>query len=322
MSARVLVTGATGFVGRAIVARLVADDVPVCAAVRRDAVEITGARTVQVADLCATTDWRAALNGCSAVVHCAARVHVMHDDTSDPLAEYRRVNVEGTLALARQAAAAGVRRFVFISSIKVNGEATTPGAPFRASDQPHPVDPYGVSKLEAERALQVFAESSALELTIIRPPLVYGPGVKANFLSMAKWIARGIPLPLGAIDSNRRSFVALANLVDLVVHCLRRDEAAGQVLLVSDGEDLSTTELLRRTAEALGASPVLIPIPESILAFGARLLRREDLWQRLGGTLQVDATATRDRLGWRPAVSVDEGLRAAVAPLKRAGAAP
>lgn len=315
-------TGATGFVGGALLARLVSDGIPVTAAVRHEAPEIAGTRTVHVADLGPTTDWRAALDDCRAVVHCAARVHVMHGGGVDPLADYRVANVEGTLALARQAAAAGARRFVFISSIKVNGDGTPPGHPFRASDRPQPVDPYGISKLEAERALQEFAATGALELTIIRPPLVYGPGVKANFLSMARWIARGVPLPLGSITANRRSFVALANLVDLITRCLQRDEAIGQVFLVSDGEDLSTAELLRRTAKALCVAPLLLPVPESLLSFGARLLRRHELWQRLGGTLQVDSTPTRERLGWYPPVSVDEGLRLAVEGLRRVGATP
>ena len=321
MSQAVLVTGATGFVGRALVARLRSDGVPVTASVRQAVTEMDGARIARVADLGPQTDWRAALDGCRAVVHCAARVHVMHDGASDPLATYRVANVEGTLALARQAAEAGARRFIFISSVKVNGESTCPGHPFRASDQPQPVDPYGVSKLEAEQALQAFAATGALELTIIRPPLVYGPGVKANFLTMARWIARGVPLPLGGITANRRSFVALANLVDLIVCCLQRDEAVGQLFLVSDGEDLSTAELLNYTARALGVAPRLVTIPASVLSLGARLLGRRDLWQRLGGTLQVDAAATCVRLGWHPPVSVHDGLRAAVAQLRRSGAA-
>jgi nucleoside-diphosphate-sugar epimerase len=316
MSEMVLVTGATGFVGSAVVARLLADGVPVCAAVRLETTRFAGARTVRVAGLGASTEWRRALDGCRAVVHCAARVHVMRDDARDPLAEYRAVNVEGTIALAKQAAAVGARRFIFISSIKVNGEATALGTPFRASDHPHPVDPYGISKLEAEHALEELAATGALDLTIIRPPLVYGPGVKANFLSMARWIGRGVPLPFGGITGNRRSFVALANLVDLIVTCLHREAAVGQLFLVSDGEDLSTAELLRRTAMALGVAPRLAVVPATVLAAVVRVLGRPGLWQRLGGNLQVDATPTYERLGWRPPVSLDEGLRAAVAELR------
>jgi len=312
----ILVTGATGFVGRAVVERLSCDGAEVTAAGRSTATFADGVKFVRVGDLGASTDWSAALRGCAAVVHCAARVHVMRDSSDDPLAAFRTANVDGSLALAKQAAAAGVRRFVFISSIKVNGEATVAGTPFRATDQPNPVDPYGMSKLEAEQALQRLAETGAIDLVIIRTPLVYGEGVKANFLSMARWIARGIPLPFGGITSNRRSFVALANLVDLIVTCIQRDEAVGQVLLVSDGEDLSTADLLRRTARALGVRPRLLPVPAVALALGARLVGRRDLWQRLGGTLQVDSAPTRQLLHWTPPVSVDEGLRAAVASLR------
>ena len=311
----VLVTGATGFVGRAVVDRLSRDGTAVTAAGRSDAAFADGVKFVRVGDLGATTDWSAALRGCDAVVHCAARVHVMQDGSADPIAAYRTANVDGSLALAQRAAAAGIRRFIFISSIKVNGEATVLGTPFRATDRPNPLDPYGISKLEAEQALQRLADTGAIDLVIIRSPLVYGPGVKANFLSMARWISRGVPLPFGGITANRRSFIALENLVDLIVTCVTRDEAVGQTLLVSDGEDLSTAELLRRTARALGVPARLLPIPAGALALAARLLGRADLWQRLGGTLQVDSAPTRQRLNWTPPVSVDEGLRAAVASL-------
>jgi len=316
---RILVTGATGFVGRAVVDRLVQDGTSVTASVRRDPTTRIGIREVRVGDLGPATDWKAALEGCDAVVHCAARVHVMSDTATDPLASYRAANVEGSVALAKQAAAAGVRRFVFISSIKVNGEGTALGNPYRASDRPAPVDPYGISKLEAEQALQALAATGAIDLVILRPPLVYGPGVKANFLSMARWIARGVPLPFGGVNANRRSFVALANLVDLIVTCLRHPAAVGQVFLVSDGEDLSTGDLLRRTARALGVSARLLPVPSALLAFGATALGRRDLWQRLGGTLQVDSMPTRERLGWTPPVTVDAGLRAAVEGLREGG---
>jgi nucleoside-diphosphate-sugar epimerase len=316
--ARTLVTGATGFIGRAVVGRLYREGVAVTAAGRNDSVSCAAVPFVRVIDLGSTTDWTVALAGCGAVVHCAARVHVMSDKSGDPLNAYRAANVEGTVTLAKQAAAAGVRRFVFISSIKVNGEATVPGLPYRATDRPAPVDPYGISKLEAEEALQALAATGAIELVIIRPPLVYGPGVKANFLSMARWIARGVPLPFGGLKANRRSFVALENMVDLIVTCLQHPAAVGQVFLVSDGEDLSTAELLRRTAKALDVPSRLIPVPAPLLALGARAIARQDLWHRLGGTLQVDATPTRERLGWMPPINVDEGLRAALAGLRNA----
>ncbi len=315
----VLVTGSTGFVGRALVEHLVARDDAVIASVRREAAIRRGLKEVRIGDLGPATDWGPALAGCRAVIHCAARVHMIRDVAPDPLAAFRTANVDGSLALAGQAAAAGVRRFIFISSIKVNGEGTVLGAPYRASDVPRPVDPYGISKHEAEQALIEFAASGAIDLVIIRPPLVYGPGVKANFLSMARWIARGIPLPFGAVTANRRSFVALENLVDLISTCLTHEAAVGQVFLVSDGEDLSTAGLLGRTARALDVAPRLIPVPPSMLAFGAGLVGRRDLWQRLGGTLQVDAAPTRSRLAWHPPLSVDEGLRAAVAGLRTGG---
>jgi len=310
--ARVLVTGATGFVGGAVVERLVHEELPVSITVRRAAIERVGVRAFPIGDLGPATDWTAALQGCDTVVHCSARVHVMRDTADDPLAAYRVANVEGTMALAKQAVAAGVRRFIFISTIKVNGEGTILGQPYHADDHPAPADPYAISKFEAERELQSLAASGAFELVIIRPPLVYGPGVKANFLRMAQLMVLGVPLPLGSVEKNRRSFVALDNLTDLIFICLGHPAAAGQVFLVSDGEDLSTAELLRRTARALGVPPRLPRLPSSLLSMGAILLARPDLWQRLGGTLQVDITTTRERLGWNPPVTVDQGLRAAV----------
>jgi len=232
----------------------------------------------------------------------------MHEQAADPYVEFRRVNVEGTLQLARQAAVAGVRRFVFISSIKVNGEDTTQGIPFSPDGAREPKDAYGTSKCEAEQGLQALAAETDMEVVIIRPVLVYGPGVKANFLSMMRWLSRGIPLPFGAIH-NKRSLVALDNLVDLIVTCIDHPAAANQVFLVSDGEDLSTTDLLRRMASALGKPARLLPVPAWLLEFGARLLGKQDLAQRLCGSLQVDISKTRELLGWTPPVSVDEGLR-------------
>lgn len=306
---RVLLTGASGFVGRAVQARLLAEpDCQVRAAFRKlpDAAP-SGVELCQSPSLDAQGDWLTALAGVDVVIHCAARVHVMNEQAADPLAEFRRVNVEGTLRLARQAVEAGVRRLVFVSSVKVNGERTEPGRPFRADDVPLAEDPYGISKREAEEALLALGAESGLEVVIVRPPLVYGPGVKANFQAMMRWLARGVPLPLGAIH-NRRSLVAVDNLADLLVRCLTHPAAAGQRFLASDGEDLSTTDLLRRLGEALARPARLIPVPSSWLEVGAALLGRRDLSQRLCGSLQVDIDKTRELLGWTPPLTVDQAL--------------
>ncbi|UUZ71752.1 SDR family oxidoreductase [Polaromonas sp. P1(28)-8] len=307
----ILVTGATGFVGSSLVVRLVREGIETRACVRRDHVELPeGVQAVRVDNLTAETDWHHALSGVEVVVHAAARVHVMQDAATDPLQEFRRVNVQGTLQLARQAAAAGVRRFVFISSIKVNGEATQPGHPFTADDAPAPLDAYGISKMEAEQGLRELAAQTGMELVIIRPPLVYGPGVKANFQAMMRWLARGMPLPFGAIH-NQRSLVALDNLVDLIVTCIHHPAAANQTFLVSDGEDLSTSQLLRRMGQALGKPARLIPVPPALLKVGAASVGKPAFAQRLCGSLQVDISKTRQLLGWRPPVSVDVGLKKA-----------
>jgi nucleoside-diphosphate-sugar epimerase len=229
----------------------------------------------------------------------------------DALAEFRRVNVGGSLALARAAAAAGVRRFVFISSVKVHGEATAPGRPFREDDPPAPMDAYGISKMEAEQALWEVSAATGMELVIIRPPLVYGPGVKANFAALVRLVRRGWPLPLGAIH-NQRSLVSLDNLVDLIMTCLRHPRAADEAFLVSDGQDLSTTELVRCLGKALGRVPVLVPVPATLLRGLAAATGRSEVVQRLCGTLQVDVTRARQLLGWSPPVPVAEGLRRAV----------
>ena len=312
MSTRtILVTGASGFVGRAVVARILADgrEVP-RSALRATSTLKPGGETVYVAELGAGADWGAAVRGVQTVIHCAARVHVMRESAADPLAEFRRVNVEGTAALARQAAAAGVERFVFLSSIKVNGEETLPGRPYGATDTPAPADAYGVSKLEAESAVLAIANETAMTASIIRPVLVYGPGVKGNFLTLMRLLSAGVPLPLGAVD-NRRSLVALDNLCDLVLTCARHQAAANRTFLLSDGEDMSTTELLRRTAVALGVAARLIPVRTSLLRAAMALTGMGSFGRRLLGSLQVDIAPTRDALGWRPPVAVDAALRAA-----------
>ena len=309
----ILITGATGFVGKASMQRLLADD-----AVQGLAVAMRGSgqrwpervSSYVTGDLTATTNWTAALQGVSAVLHCAARVHVMADTAANPLDEFRRVNVQGTLNLARQAAAVGVRRFVFVSSIKVNGESTQTGQSFAAGDAPAPMDAYGVSKMEAEQGLRELSAQTGMEVVIIRPPLVYGPGVKANFAAMMRWLRRGVPLPLGAIH-NQRSLVALDNLVDLLVTCITHPAAANQTFLVSDGEDVSTTELLRRMGQAMSHPARLVPVPASWLQLAATLVGKRDVVQRLCGSLQVDIEKTRQLLGWRPPLTLDQGLKKA-----------
>lgn len=293
----VLVTGAAGFVGTALCRTLRAAGTSVRATVRKGA----GPGETNVGDLNGSTDWRAALAGCDVVYHLAARVHVMADVDQDPLRAYREVNVDGTLNLARQAVAAGVRRFVFVSSVKVNGEATT-GQPFTASDVPMPCDPYGQSKMEAEQALQQLARDSGLEVVIVRPPLVYGPGVKANFLSLIKLVEKGIPLPFGSID-NARSMVAVDNLVDLLIVCGTHLRAPGHIFMVSDGADMGIRELVTKIAKAMHKRLLLVPVPVGLMTGAAKLIGKQGVVDRLLGSLQVDIENTRVTLEWQPVVT-------------------
>jgi nucleoside-diphosphate-sugar epimerase len=310
---------------------------------------------VQIGNIGPKTDWSKALVCIDGIVHLAARVHVMHDSAADPLSAFRRVNVAGTKRLAQQAAEAGVKRLVYISSVKVNGEKTEDesrgqrsevrsrrsdvrgqgGEPkqfFSEKDVPEPQDPYAVSKWEAEQGLMAIAEETGLEVVIIRPPLVYGPGVKANFRFLMEWVRRGVPLPLGTVY-NKRSFVALDNLVSFIIRCIDHPRAANEVFLISDGEDVSTTELLQKIARAFGKRSFLLPVPVGLMTFVAGLIRRlrrftqikrrtkngltqrrkvakvGDVADRLFGSLQVDSSKARDLLGWTPVVSMDEALK-------------
>jgi len=304
-----LVTGANGFVGRALCSRLAnMDNFATRAALRGTCrAPVAGVQAVSIGDLSATTDWGPALSGVDLVVHAAARVHVMKEDAADSLAEFRRVNVDGTLHLARQAAAAGVRRFIFISSVKVNGEVSLPGFPIKADDVPAPQDAYGLSKYEAEQGLRQLAASTAMEVVVIRPVLVYGPQVKANFQSMMRWVQRGVPLPFGAVD-NRRSLVSLANLVDLIITCFDHPAAANQTFMASDGDDVSLTQLLQALGRALGRPARLLPVPSGVLRAAAMLLGRRDMAQRLLGSLQVDIEKNQQLLGWHPPHTLEQGL--------------
>jgi nucleoside-diphosphate-sugar epimerase len=302
----VLVTGASGFVGSQVFSELEMDERFRPLGVVRS---IKGkSHHVPVGDLNCDTQWHEVLASQGVVIHTAARAHIMKDEVPDPLAEYRKVNVDGTLNLARQAAEAGVRRFVFISSIKVNGEQTPVNQPFTAEDASAPEDAYGVSKMEAEQGLQALAAETGMEVVIIRPPLVYGPGVKGNFASMIKLVEKGLPLPLGAIH-NKRSLVALDNLVGLIITCIDHPAAANQAFLAGDGEDRSTTELLQGVARAMGKPSRLVPVPAGLLMFGATVLGKKAMAQRLLGSLQVDISKARNLLGWQPPLSVEEGLK-------------
>lgn len=301
---RVLVTGASGFVGRALCQQLAARGVDFVRTTRRE--DKVAPTSVVVGELADDVDWSTVLSGVDVVVHLAGRVHVMRDSAADPLAEFRRVNTQGTLNLARQAATARVRRFVFVSTVKVNGEGGAQA--YTEDDRPAPQGAYARSKWEAECGLREIAADTAMEVVTVRPPLVYGPGVKANFLSMMRWIKRGLPLPLGAIH-NQRSLVALDNLVDFLMVCATHPAAANQTFLVSDGEDLSTTQLLVRIAAALGRPARLLPVPVWVIHAGASLLGKSGFAQRLCGSLRVDIAKAKSLLGWSPPLSVEEGLR-------------
>ncbi len=303
----ILVTGSNGFVGRSL-----------CNQLRQSAFQVTqvgrapasadGGAYRQVVSIDGTTDWSTILDEVEVVIHLAARVHVMQENLVDPIVAYWQTNVEGTLNLARQALNAGVKRFIFVSSIKVNGEQSFPGKPFTAEDMPMPEDAYGKSKWEAEQGLLALAKDSNMVVVIIRPPLVYGPGVKGNFSTMIKLLQTGLLLPFGAI-ANKRSLVAIDNLIHLIMVCINHPAAANQVFLVSDGEDLSTTALLRRLALAAGVSSRLIPLPAAWVNFVFSVLGKKMMAGRILGSLQVDISKTRELLGWQPPVTVDQGLR-------------
>lgn len=303
------VTGAAGFVGRHLVhamhgtgqsVRAISRSLPI---ERRKGVDYRLNLGLSSAD-----EWRELFRDVDCVVHLAARAHIVGKPDRHAAEEFKRVNTEGTATLARAAAQCRVRRFVLVSTAKVHGELSRPGRPFTAHDAPAPADPYAISKWEAEKAARDIGQASGMDVVVVRPPLVYGPGVRANFQSMMDWLLRGIPLPFGSID-NRRSLVGVGNLVDFIVRCTEVPDAASRTFLVSDGEDLSTRELLRRLARQLAVPARLIPVPPPVLRMAAWAVRRSDVYIKLCGNLQLDIRAGCDTLKWQPPVSVDEGLR-------------
>lgn len=304
---KALITGATGFVGTALRARLAASGVEVVPAVRSK----SGLpHEVVIGNLDASTDWRSALTACDAVVHLAARVHVMEDSAQNPLTLYRASNTDATLNLARQAAQAGVKRFIFISTIKVNGEGRDTA--YRETDTPAAEDAYAISKWEAERGLHEIAQETGLEVVILRPPLVYGPGVKANFLRLIQTVQKGWPLPLGAIR-NRRSLLYLGNFVDAIRVCVEHPAAAGQTFLLDDGQAVSTPDLIRAVAHAMGRPARLLAVPVGVLELAGALLGKRAAVARLTGSLFVDGSFIRSRLGWMPPFTMQQGLDVTVA---------
>ena len=309
----ILITGASGFIGSRLCEILLQNNNNVKAVTRNkllsgNFIESENFSNIVIKDINGSTQWEEQLANIDCVIHLAARVHIMNDLSDDPIKKYRDLNTLSTINLARQAVKAGVKRFIYLSTIKVNGEYTLVNTPFKASDHANPSDPYALSKLEAEKSLLALSSKEKIEVVIIRPPLVYGPGVKANFLSMMSWVNRGVPLPLGLIQ-NKRSLVALDNLVNLIEVCILHKEAANEVFLVSDDEDLSISELLSKIAKALDKPNRLLPIPLILIKLIFNVLGKKDLSRRLLGSLQVDINKTKNILNWKPIVSIDQALK-------------
>lgn len=307
---KVLVTGASGFIGRRVCEVLQALNISIAPIIRAESDVHFQQTPIVIGNITAATDWRDALVGVETIIHLAARVHVMKDTAADPLAEFRTTNVDATLNLAKQAVQAGVRRFIFVSTVKVNGEET-PDQPFTVFDQPAPLDYYGQSKFEAEVALQALAKETGLELVIVRPPLVYGPRVRANFFKLIQITYMGFPLPFGGVN-NRRSLVALDNLVDLLVTCISHPAAVNQTFLVSDDQDVSLSRLLKLIAQVMNKKLWLIPAPIKILQLFGALTGKSAVVNRLFGSLQVDISHTKQTLNWQPTMSVEQGIQQTV----------
>ena len=306
----ILVTGATGFVGSRLVNQLIVDGryQPIVVVRSNKIALLQNVKRRVIDNILPNTNWSSVVEDVDVIIHLAARVHVMNDTVSDPLAEFRRINTEATLNLAKQAAKAGVKRFIFLSSIKVNGEMTKAGHFFSANDDFIPTDPYGLSKYEAEQGLLNMVEETGMDVVIIRPPLIYGPGVKANFALMMKWIKKGLPLPLGAVN-NKRSLVAVDNLVSFIIHCIEHPRAVNEIFLISDGEDVSTKQLVTKLAKALDKKSRLVPIPISWINFLAKKIGKREVVSRLVDSLQVDSLKVKKVLNWKPVISMDEQLK-------------
>jgi nucleoside-diphosphate-sugar epimerase len=307
---KLLITGATGFLGKPLLRELNKQysDNALVPVLRKESSEFNNFDCLVVDGIGPLTKWDDKIFGVDCVIHCAARVHVMNDTVEDPLEAFREVNVQGTLALAKVAAKSGVKRFIFVSSIKVNGESTTGKLPYKSSDMPSPEDPYGISKAEAEEGLKLIAYESGMDLVIIRPPLVYGPGVKANFAALLKLASTGIPLPFGCINQNKRSMVYVENLISLIVECINNPNAANQTFLVSDDNDLSTKEFVKGLSTGLGKSGLMLPVPNLLFSIAGQLLGKSAVIDRLCGSLQVQINHTKDTLNWQPPYSVEQGF--------------
>jgi UDP-glucose 4-epimerase len=309
---KIAITGATGFLGKPLTKEL---SERFCTAaispiLRNLTQEFNKYDSVIVDDIGPWTDWSNKLNGIDCVIHCAARVHLMNDKDENPLKAFREVNVQGTLTLARAAEKSGVKRFIFVSTIKVNGESTTYNLPYKAADEPSPEDPYGISKAEAETGLKLISDETGMEVVIIRPPLVYGPGVKANFAAMLKLVSTGIPLPFGCINQNKRSMVYVGNLISLIIECIKNPNAANQTFLVSDDDDLSTKEFVKSLSAGLGKSGLMLPVPNVLFSIAGKVLGKSEIIDRLCGSLQVDINHTKNTLNWQPPFSVLHGFSA------------
>lgn len=305
----VLVTGASGFVGKALCTQLKAQGIRYRAVIRRESQISDNSDFILIDSIDGQTDWEKALVGITVVVHLAARVHVMNEISKDPLNEFRRVNVEGSVNLANQASLAGVTRFIYISTVKVNGESTNIGQAFTAHDVPSPKDSYGLSKLEAESQIQRISRQTAMEYVIIRPPLIYGANVKGNFNFLERLLVRGTPLPFVGITGNRRSLVSLSNFVDLLILCLTHQAAANNIFLVSDDEDISTAELINRICIARRLPNRNFYLPLFVIRLSMLAIGKSDVYQRLCGSLQLDIEKTKNKLKWKPIETLDEALK-------------